>query len=188
MYRRNRSSCASGKRIGALLLQRVLRRQDEERVGQRVGLAARAHLPLLHGLQHGRLGLGRGAVDLIGQDHIGKQRTVEELVCPPARLHVLLDDLGPCHVAGHEVGRELDPFEGKVRGLGKRAHQQGFRQARHTLQKGVAAREDGGQHLLDHLVLAHDHLGNFRADGFVGLLAPLYGGHVVLRGIINSRH
>ena len=84
------------------------------------------------------------------------------------------------HVAGHQVGRELDPLEGQVRGLGQRADQQGLGQPGHAFQQGVAAGEDGHQHLLDHLVLADDHLGQFLPDLVVRLLAPLDGGKVVL--------
>ena len=61
-----------GQRIGPFLLDRVLRGQHEERVGQLVPHAAHGHLPLLHGLQQGGLGLGRRAVDLVGQDHVAR--------------------------------------------------------------------------------------------------------------------
>ncbi len=50
-----------GKRVGPLLLDRVLGRQHEERVGQAVPLAADGDLPLLHGLQQRGLGLGRAS-------------------------------------------------------------------------------------------------------------------------------
>ena len=63
-----------GQRIGPLLLDRVLRGQDEEGVGQAVPLAADGDLALLHRLEEGRLGLGRGAVDLVGQDDVGEDR------------------------------------------------------------------------------------------------------------------
>ena len=63
-----------GQRIGPFLLDRVLGRQHEERVGQPVALAADGDLPLLHRLEQGRLGLGRRAVDLVGQDDVGEDR------------------------------------------------------------------------------------------------------------------
>ena len=46
-----------GQRVGALVLDRVLRRGDEERVGQRPGDAVGRDLALLHRLEQGRLGL-----------------------------------------------------------------------------------------------------------------------------------
>src|SRR3712207_7960962 len=44
-----------GELVGALGLDRVLRGQHEERVGQRVRRAADRHLALLHGLEQRRL-------------------------------------------------------------------------------------------------------------------------------------
>ena len=48
-----------GQRIGAFLVNRVLRGQHQERRRQRHRLAAERHLPLLHGFEQGRLHLGR---------------------------------------------------------------------------------------------------------------------------------
>ena len=63
-----------GERVGPFLLDRVLRRQHEERVGQRVAVAADGHLPLLHRLQQRGLGLGGRPVDLVGQDQVREHR------------------------------------------------------------------------------------------------------------------
>ena len=68
-----------GQRIGAFLLDRVLRGQHEERIVELVADAADGDLPLLHGFEQGGLGLGRRAVDFVGQDHVGEQRPFEEL-------------------------------------------------------------------------------------------------------------
>ena len=67
-----------GQGIGPLLLDRVLRGQHEERVGQGMAAAAGGDLPLLHRLEQGGLGLGRGAVDLVGQDQVGEDRPLDE--------------------------------------------------------------------------------------------------------------
>jgi hypothetical protein len=63
-----------GQRVGAFLLNRVLRRHDEEGAGQRVRLAADGDLPLLHRLEQGALDLGGRAVDFVGQDQVGEDR------------------------------------------------------------------------------------------------------------------
>ena len=107
------------------------------------------------------------------------------LYCRAAGLQVLLDDLGAGDVAGHQVGRELDALERQVQRLGQRADQQRLGQARHAFQQGVAAGEDGDQHLLDHFVLADDDLGQLVADAVVGLLAVLHGGDVVGGDILS---
>jgi hypothetical protein len=71
-----------GQRVGALLLDRVLRREHEERLGQVVGRLAAGDAVLLHRLEQGGLRLGRGAVDLVGQHHVGEQRALDEAERP----------------------------------------------------------------------------------------------------------
>ena len=51
------------QRVGAFLLDRVLRGDGHERGGEREALAFDRHLLLLHGFEQGRLRLRRGAVD-----------------------------------------------------------------------------------------------------------------------------
>ena len=72
--KRKRSSCASGNGIGALVLDRVHRREHGERLGQGVARAVDGHAPLLHRLEQRRLGLGRRAVDLVAQEHVREDR------------------------------------------------------------------------------------------------------------------
>jgi hypothetical protein len=69
--------------------------------------------------------------------------------------------------------------------LGQRTDQQRFSQARHAFQQGMPAGEDCDQHLLDDLVLANDHLGQFIANAVIGLLAPLNGGDVFSRRTVG---
>ena len=64
-----------GKRIGAFLLDRVLRRHDEERLLQFVDRAADGDAVLLHRFQQSRLRLGRGPVDFVGEHDLGEERT-----------------------------------------------------------------------------------------------------------------
>ena len=63
-----------GQRERPLQLDRVLRRQHEERLRERVADAVHRDLALLHRLQQRGLRLRRGAVDLVGQDHLREQR------------------------------------------------------------------------------------------------------------------
>ena len=60
------------QRIGALQLDGVLRGDHQERLRQRERLPLDRHLRLLHGLQQRRLRLGRGAVDLVGEQQVGE--------------------------------------------------------------------------------------------------------------------
>ena len=63
-----------GQRIGALLLDRVLRREHEQRPLELVAHAVDRHLVFLHRLEQRRLRLGRRAVDLVGEDHVRENR------------------------------------------------------------------------------------------------------------------
>ena len=65
-----------GQRIGAFLLDRVLRGQHEERVVEAVADAADGDLAFLHGFEQGGLRLGRRAVDFVGEDDVGEQRAL----------------------------------------------------------------------------------------------------------------
>ena len=90
-----------GEGIGALHLERVLGREHEERRVELVALARDRDLVLLHRLEQARLGLGRGAVDLVGEDEVGEDRPGLELEDP---LAVLLDeDVRAGDVGGHQV-------------------------------------------------------------------------------------
>ena len=63
-----------GQRVGALGLDRVLGRHDEERARDGVALAADRDLALLHDLEQRGLDLGRRAVDLVGEQEVAEHR------------------------------------------------------------------------------------------------------------------
>jgi hypothetical protein len=98
-----------GQRVGAREVERVLRRDHEEELVERVAGVVDGDLLLAHGLEHRGLHLGRGAVDLVGQHHVREQRPRAEHEA--LRLHV--EDVGARDVAGQQVRRELDAPEGR---------------------------------------------------------------------------
>ena len=67
------------QRIGALMIDRILRRQDDERLRKRIGGRIDANLRFVHRLEHRGLRLGRCAVDLVREEHVRKNRTRLEL-------------------------------------------------------------------------------------------------------------
>ncbi len=79
---------------------------------------------------------------------------------PPPVL-VFLQHVGAGDVRGHQVGRELDALEADVEDAGQRADHQRLGQAGHAFQQAMAAGEDGGEDLLDHVALADDDLLQF---------------------------
>ena len=106
------------------------------------------------------LGLGRGAVDFVGQQDVGEHRALDKAEIAPAAL-VLLQHVRAGDVRRHQVGRELDPLELDVEDAGQRADHQRLGQPGHAHQQAMAAGEHGGEHLLDHVRLADDHLLQF---------------------------
>ncbi len=147
-----------GQGIGALELDGVLRGEDEEGLLQGVGPALHGDPVLLHRLEQGRLGLGRGPVDLVGEEHVGEHRAGGEHHLAPARLGVLLDDVGAGDVGRHQVGGELDAGELQVEDLRHGLDEQGLGEARHPDDEAVAADEQRQQGLLDDPLLADDLL------------------------------
>jgi hypothetical protein len=156
-----------GKRISSLHLDRILRRQYEERFLQHVAHAANGDLMFLHRLQQGGLRLGGRAVDLVGQNDVAENRSLDELHAAMA-VGRLFEDFGAGDVGWHQVGRELDTLKLKVENLGDGAHQERFRQARRAGDQAMAAGKQTDQELLDHLLLADD---DFRKLGVDALAA-----------------
>ena len=63
-----------GQGIGSRLFQRILGGDDEKGIFQRPGLAFNRNLTLFHCFQKCALGFGRGAVDLVSQQHLREDR------------------------------------------------------------------------------------------------------------------
>ena len=130
-----------GQRIGAGLLDRILRRQHEERRRQRVRRAGVADRALLHRFEQRRLRLRRRAVDLVGEQQVREHRAALELEVALAGAVVFFEDLGADDVARHQVGRELDAAEIERERLAERAHEQRLAESRHAFEQAVAAGE-----------------------------------------------
>ena len=136
---------------------------------------------LLHGFQHCRLGLGRSAIDLVGQDQVGENRTTLELeLAPPAGdFH---DDIRSQNISRHQVRGELDAAEREIKHFAERAHQQRLAEPRHTFEQHVAPREQRDQRALYDGVLADNDFAEFRPQRGVGLAEGLdlfFGIHIL---------
>ena len=143
-------------------------------------------MPLLHRLQQRGLGLGGGAVDLVGEDHVGEDRPGDERELAAAGLGVVLEDVGPGDVRRHHVGRELDPAERQAEDLRHRADQQRLGQPRHADEQDVPAGEEAREELLDHVVLADDHLGDLGPHRLVFLGQRGDGRDLVAGGLVGA--
>ena len=148
-----------GQRIGAFLLDRVLRRQDEQRPIEGEPRAVDRDLVLLHRFEQRRLGLRRRAVDFVGEQDVGEHRAADEANHAASRRPVLFDHLCAEDVGGHQVGRELDAVELEVDCLRQLLDHQRLGQAGHAAQQAVAAGEERDENLADDALLADDGLG-----------------------------
>ena len=154
-----------GQRVGALLLDGILRGEDQKRQRQRVGLPAGRDAVLLHRLQQRRLRLGRRAVHLVGQHDVREDRPAHEAEDAAAGGAILLQHVGAGDVGRHQVGRELDPPERQRQRVGQRLDEQRLGQARHADEQAVPAREQRHQQMVDDLLLAHDALADLGHQG-----------------------
>ena len=135
---------------------RVLRREHEERLGQAMRLSGGRHRMLLHGLQQGRLGFRRGTVDLVRENDVREDGTLGELEkAAPGRM-LLLEQLGPRDVRGHQVGRELHPGERQLECFGDGLDEQRLGEAGNADEQDVAAGEQRRDEIVDGLLLADD--------------------------------
>ena len=150
------------QRIGALLFNRVLRREHVEGRVQGAIFARDRHFALLHRLQQSRLRPGACAVDFIRHQKLTKDRTRHEFKRFGAVL-AGLKHFGPQNIRGHQIRRELHAIAVQPHHGGQRVHQSCFTQARQTDQQGMTTTQQRGQSEINDLLLSDE---TPRDDGF----------------------
>ncbi len=134
------------------MLQRVLRGHNQKQLGQRIGGHAHADLVFAHGLQQGRLHLGRCAIDLVGQYQIVEQRSLLEL-----KITLLGPvDVGAGQVGWQHVGGELHALEFTLQALCQCLNGPCLGQARRTFDQQVPVAQQRNQQAFDQPVLAQN--------------------------------
>ena len=128
-------------------------------------LASGSDLMLLHGLQQGGLRLGRGPIDFVRENDIGKHWPGHEPQLPTGIGFA--EHLGAGDVRWHEVRRELDARKLQVKNLGNRLHQQRLGQTGCAGDQDMAAGEQGNEDLVDHVFLADDRFAQLGLDAAV---------------------
>ena len=134
----------------------------------------------LHRLQQRRLGLGRGAVDLVSQDEVGENRTVHKPETAASGIGIDFQHIGAGDVRWHEVGRELNALVAQFQRARQGRYQQGFRQTGHADKQRMAATKDRHQHLFHHLVLADDDPAEFIFHLTIDLMQFIYRGFIII--------
>ena len=162
-----------GQRERAFILDRVLRRQHDERRRERPRHTLYGDLVFFHRLEQRRLSLGRRAVDLVGEHHVGHDRPSAELEL--ARPLIVDRDTG--HVRRQQIGRELDALERAARGARQTLGEHRFAHAGHVFDQQVPSRGESDDGLLGLGVLADQDLFD-RADQVPQCLRAAHFGRV----------
>ena len=105
-----------------------------------------------HAFEQRGLGARRGAVDLVGQQDVGEDRSRPELKRAfPRIVDVCSDD-----VRGEQVGGELNPAELRIHQPGERLGQSCLADAGHVVEQDVAAGDKRDEQVVNHLRFAAD--------------------------------
>ena len=141
-----------GEGEGAFVVDGVLGGDEEKGGGEVEDLAHRAEdLALGHGLEKRGLGARGGAVDLIGEQDLGKERPGTELELGGFGIV----NGGSGDVVGQgDRGSTLNAFERALDALGEGAGEHGFGDAGDVLKEEVTLGEEGGKGELNLLALA----------------------------------
>ncbi len=137
------------------LVGRILGGDDEERFRQLPGDAFRRHLVFFHCFQQRTLRLGRGAIDLVGKDQLGKDRAGVKL---EAGAVAIIDGYAQ-NIRGQQVAGELDALEMQPQCLGQHMRQGGFPHAGQIFDQQMAASQQAGEREANLYVLAEYDLG-----------------------------
>ncbi len=89
---------------------------------------------LIHGLQHGALSAGRGTIELISEDELGKDRSAME----GEALAACIKDLAAQDVGRQEIVGKLHPLEVQAEQPRHHLHQSGLAHSRRVLDEQIA--------------------------------------------------
>ncbi len=145
-----------GQRVRAFHVDRILRGENEEWVGEWVADPRDRHATLLHRFEERRLCLGSCPIDLICQDEVAENgtRLIDEL---SAALAIIGQDVRAENVRWHEIGCELDPRKVQMQYFAQSPDQKSLSETGNALQEQMAAGQEAQQHLMDHLLVADDN-------------------------------
>jgi hypothetical protein len=150
------------QRIGSLLLDRILRRDDHESRGELVRGAVDRDRAFLHRLEQRGLRLRRRAVDLVREQELREDRSALQVEL--ARLEV--EEVRADDVAGHEIGRELDALERELEARREALREQRLADAGRPFEKHVSFADERDQETVQVLVLPHhDSADSLSQDG-----------------------
>ena len=161
-----------------MLLVGILRGDHEERLGEPEAFGIDRHLPFRHGFQQCALGAGRGPIDLVSEEDVGKNGPTAEFELPI----LLVEDVEAGDVARQKVGRALDTGEPTADRVGQRLGKRRLAEAGPVLQEQMPAGQQTDEHVLDDVPLPLEHIVEPVPNRFHAVES---GGHVIACG---NRH
>jgi hypothetical protein len=133
-------------------MQRILRGDDEKRLGQGAGDPVDRDLAFFHCLEQSALRFRAGAIDFVGQQHFREDRAGMKGELRTASFV----DRHANHVGGQQVAGELHAPERQPERGGDGVRQGRLAHAGGVFDQQVAAGQQAGQALADLQILADD--------------------------------
>jgi hypothetical protein len=151
-----------GQRERPLVLDRVLGREHDERLGEWSGDALERNLALLHRLEEGGLRSRRCPVDLVDQHDVVEHGSRQEA------KRAAIEDARPGDVGGEQIGRPLDPGERQPERPRERPGKERLAHAGNVLDEGMPVGEKGDQQQAQRCLGADDRRRDRLADRVPG--------------------
>jgi len=127
------------QRVSAVVLHGILCCDHEKRLRQRERAAVDGNLSFVHGFEESGLGARGGAINFVSQHDVGEDGPLPEFEF--ARFGIV--DADAEHIAGQQVGSELDALESAMERFCERLGQGGFSGAGNVFDQEVAACQQG---------------------------------------------
>jgi hypothetical protein len=141
-----------GQWIGAVMLDWILRSDNEKGLRKRESFAVDGDLRFVHGFQERGLRARRGAIDLVRKYDVGENGAGTEFKF--ARFGIV--DTYAENIAGQQIGSELDALKRAMKRFRKGLGEGGLAHAGNVFDEQVAARQQGDQRKLNGVFLTVD--------------------------------
>src|SRR5437868_128173 len=130
-----------GQRIGAVMLDRVLCGENDERLGQLVGFLFHRYVAFGHRFKQRGLSFWSGAIDLVGQNYVRENRPGFEL----ERAQLLVEYFEPDYIGREQVGGELNPLKRAIEASSQSLGQCGLADSGDVFDQQVTAGQNACQ-------------------------------------------
>jgi len=144
----------------------VLGSHHQKGIGELFCFSVDGNLPLVHGLEKGGLGAGRGAVDFVCQKEVGEDRPRNELeLTILLAVEIVTDDVG-----GKQIRGKLEALEDAADRSGKDRGQGGLSDPGRARHESMAPGEEGREEKVGRLLGAQNGIVERPAERLKGIV------------------